>query len=408
MTRQQVAPILVTADTAISLPSLDISKGESGFDEAKIQDLIHRFPGCLPIREIDPAYSDPIAICRELSTRAGPIDNFLVTASGLPVLVECKLWRNPEGRRKVVGQILDYAKELTHWTSSDVEREVSRRIGADGITLLDRVRVHAPNVDEIAFNDSLSRNLRRGRFLLLIVGDGIREGVEAIAEYLERYSGLHFSLGLVELPIYELPSGEKLVAPRVLVRTKLVERQVVALPDGMTLVDVADEEEHEASVVEKEWDATAHDRFLFWSEFLPYLELDDKEQAIPKASRAGYLAFTLPAKGGWLTVYREKLKNRVGVFLSATRDTVGEAAMFAVVEDEAAILRELGGTAEVIERDGRRTVSDSKVFTDLTSPVDRHQAFLWLAERTNTFINVLRPRVRAVAQDAAEDRGALY
>ena len=53
----------------------------------------------------------------ELKTPAGPIDNFMVTPSGLPVLVECKLWRNPEARRQVVGQILDYAKELSRWQS---------------------------------------------------------------------------------------------------------------------------------------------------------------------------------------------------------------------------------------------------------------------------------------------------
>ena len=29
------------------------------------------------------------------------------------MLIECKLWRNPEARREVVGQILDYAKVLT-------------------------------------------------------------------------------------------------------------------------------------------------------------------------------------------------------------------------------------------------------------------------------------------------------
>ena len=69
-------------------------------------------------------FSGPVAICTELNTLAGPIDNFMVTPSGLPVLVECKLWRNPEARREVVSQILDYAKELSRWSSSDVQREV--------------------------------------------------------------------------------------------------------------------------------------------------------------------------------------------------------------------------------------------------------------------------------------------
>ena len=100
------------------------------------------------------------------------------------MLVECKLWRNPEGRREVVGQILYYAKELSRWSSSDLHREVNRRLKRDGNPLLEMVRAVEPKVDEIQFNDALTANLRRGRFLLLIVGDGIREGVEAIAEYL--------------------------------------------------------------------------------------------------------------------------------------------------------------------------------------------------------------------------------
>jgi hypothetical protein len=87
--------------------------------EADIQALVHEHPACLPIAEIDAMFSDAVPICTELNTPAGPIDNFMVTPSGLPVIVECKLWRNPEARREVVSQILDYAKELSRWSSSD-------------------------------------------------------------------------------------------------------------------------------------------------------------------------------------------------------------------------------------------------------------------------------------------------
>jgi hypothetical protein len=106
-------------------------------------------------------FSDAVPICTELNTgRAGAIDNFMVTPSGLPVLVECKLWRNPEARREVVSQILDYAKELSRWSSSDVQREVSHRLKRDGNPLLDMVRVVDPGVDEQQFNDALTANLR--------------------------------------------------------------------------------------------------------------------------------------------------------------------------------------------------------------------------------------------------------
>src|SRR6478735_235279 len=165
-------------------------------------------------------------MCTELNTLAGPIDNFIVTPSGLPVLVECKLWRNPEARREVVSQILDYAKELSRWSSSDVQREVIHRLKRAGNPLLDMVRAVDPEVDERQLNDALTADLRRGRFLLLIVGDGIREGVEAIAEYLQMHAGLRFSLGLIELPVYAMPDGSRLVTPRVLAKTMIVTREV--------------------------------------------------------------------------------------------------------------------------------------------------------------------------------------
>jgi hypothetical protein len=96
--------------------------GPNAVSEADLQNLIHAHPTALPIGEIDPMFVGAVPICTELSTPAGSIDNLMVTPSGLPVIVECKLWRNPEGRREVVGQILDYAKELSRWSSSDLQR----------------------------------------------------------------------------------------------------------------------------------------------------------------------------------------------------------------------------------------------------------------------------------------------
>jgi hypothetical protein len=268
----------------VRLTPLGLQSGDASVSEADIQALVHAHPACLPIAEIDPMFSGPVPICTELKTLAGPIDNFMVTPSGLPVLVECKLWRNPEGRREVVGQIIDYAKELSRWSSADVQREVGRRLKREGNPLLELVRVADPEVDEIQFNDALTANLRRGRFLLLIVGDGIREGVEAIAEYLHIHAGLHFSLGLVELPIYLMPNGDRLIAPRVLARATIVIRNVVALPEGYTLDEAADPAR--ATEIDPDRSASAEAQ-RFWAEFLADLKLDDPEQQIPSPARQG-------------------------------------------------------------------------------------------------------------------------
>ena len=278
MDRQHSAPLLLTSGTKDVVPLKPFTQqgGGQALSEADIQALVHAYPACLHIAEIDAMFSAPVPICTELNTPAGAIDNFMVTPSGLPVLVECKLWRNPEGRREVVGQILDYAKELSRWSSSDLQREVSRRLKRDGNPLLEMVRTFDPEVDEMQFNDALTANLRRGRFLLLIVGDGIGEGVEAIAEYFQVHSGLRFSLELVELPIYVMPDGvTRLVAPRVLARTTIVTRNIVALPDGYAI----EEPEDAASEPDPERGALAGEQQRFWKELLLAHQLSGTRRA---------------------------------------------------------------------------------------------------------------------------------
>jgi hypothetical protein len=401
--RQHSVPILVSATSGgAERLKLVARQGDGTVTEAYIQALVHEHPACLPIAEIDPTFSGPVAICTELNTPAGPIDNFMVTPSGLPVLVECKLWRNPEARRDVVSQILDYAKELSRWSSSDVQREVSHRLKRDGNPLLDIVRKVDPEIDERQFNDALTANLRRGRFLLLIVGDGIREGVEAIAEYLQLHAGLHFTLGLVELPIYGMPNGDRLVVPRVLARTHLIARNVVAVPDGYMV-----EAEDGGSVAEIDPDRAvpAEQSQRFWTEFIDdYLKLDDPEQPKPRPARLGYISLSLPAPVSWLTVYRGFRPDRVGIFLSCHRNTAGAYARQAIIDEwkaGGAVKDELDGTVRLDKTTfgSMDTIIDRLQVESLEQPEERKKAFCWLAERVNTFVNVLRPRMRSLAAD---------
>src|SRR5260221_14488702 len=113
MARQHSTPILLTKEGALALTPLGLTGGSDAVSEAEIQQLIHEHPGCLPIVEIDPLFANPVPICTELNTTAGPIDNFMVTATGLPVLVEGRLWGNPESRRQVFTQFFAYAKALS-------------------------------------------------------------------------------------------------------------------------------------------------------------------------------------------------------------------------------------------------------------------------------------------------------
>ena len=191
-----------------------ISSG--GIDEATLQDLLFRFPETLPIAAIDPAYAGTVPVCKELTLPSGYADALYVNHLGRLTLAEFKLWRNPQARREVIGQILDYAKDLASWEYEDLQRQVSLALGKSGNALYDLVRQQSPDLNEAEFVDNVSRHLRRGEFLLLIVGDGIHEGAANIVDFVQRHSGLHFNLAMVEAALYRDVSNCLIVQPRVL------------------------------------------------------------------------------------------------------------------------------------------------------------------------------------------------
>ncbi len=226
--RQFTTPLLIENGEAVPLGRVPF--GEKSYDESWLRDLLWDYPCLLPIAEIEPVFDGLLPVAWELQTRCGLIDLLFINSDGMITIVETKLWRNPEARRKVVAQIIDYAKDLAKWSYGDLVKAVKAATGStepDPIT-----SAVCDDGDESQFMDRVARNLRLGRFLLLIVGDGIRESVEEIADYLQHTPSLGFTLGLVEMALFRKGEGKNaslLVQPRILARTVEVERAVVTL-----------------------------------------------------------------------------------------------------------------------------------------------------------------------------------
>jgi hypothetical protein len=216
-----------------------VSLGEKEISEGWLQQRLLECPELLPIDEIDPGFGPLIAVGCEVGTAVGPMDNLYISAQGTLTLVEAKLWRNPEARRQVIGQILDYAKELSRWSYDDLDAK-AREVAGKSLWELVSGADNA-GLDESRFVDAVARNLKVGRFLLLIVGDGIREEMERLADFLQETPQLRFTLALVELQVYRLPNDERyLILPLIVGRTKEITRAVVrvASSDGAQ-VDVS-------------------------------------------------------------------------------------------------------------------------------------------------------------------------
>ena len=283
-------PLLVTGGVVKPLERVSLGAAGSSYNEDYVRNLAFENPACLPIAEIDSAYRNAVPICKELSTPAGPLDALYVTPEGRLVVLEAKLWRNPEARRKVVAQILDYAKELSRWSYEDLQRKVSQSTGRKGNSLMEIVREQHEDLDEAEFVDAVSRGLKQGRFLLLIVGDGIREGAASIADFIQRVGTLEFTFGLVELAFYGSEETGIFVQPRVLARTEIIQRQVVVMKEGALILE-EDVEEQEG---ETELSEGASWYVDFWGELLNGFELDDPEQVPANVTQKGNIFYAMP------------------------------------------------------------------------------------------------------------------
>ena len=395
MASQFAKPILIdTGGSSHPLERVSLSgESASAFDEAWLQQVLFRHPETLPVDEIDRAFAGVVPVCTELHTPAGPIDALYATPQGRLVVLETKLWRNPEARRTVVGQILDYAKELSRWTYGDLQREISRRTKRQGNALFDIVSEVAGELDEPTFVDEVSRSLRQGRFLLLICGDGIREGVAAITDFLERHGTLEFTFGLVEMAVYRVPDGGLLVQPRVLAQSLIVKRTVISLEsEAMAAVEEDDAAE--------ELDEFSRYYLRFWSDYAARLALDDPAVPLPRPARLGYVYVNMPkGSDAWITVYCLRQDERVGVYLTFRKGALGDRVFEELKQDRDRIDEELGVPIEWTSRDGKHRVDAVKNFPDIRDPQYRDDILDFLSDRTNRFVNAFRARIERIVEE---------
>ena len=370
------------------------------FSEKQIQDLIFEHPDCLPISDIDESYNPVIPICTELTTLAGPLDILMGTPNGDLVIIETKLWYNPEARRKVIAQILDYAKELTKWTYSDLQREVNKRLKTKGNSLYSIVAAKNPDLilSEIDFVDSVNRNLRIGKILLIIAGDGIREGAKEISEFLNKSAGLNFTLSLVEMPIFKTDDDEIIIFSRTSLKTTEIQKINIELPEGFTLTQDNFNENITTTDGEVAPDVLRRRKFYesFWSDFVAQLSFDDPSQLMPNLTTATNLGiYPGLSKTNWISAYFNKTLGEVGVYYRFHSNQNGQ-----MIKEQLSLyakeMREELGDKIIWNWDNglNRGFKVVLPISDVHDPKNRQIIIDFFNEWTNKFVNVIRPRLK--------------
>ncbi len=401
-------PILISSkgDPDILLERVPLTGGSGNYGEDWLQNLLYKHPKSLPIAEINPSFTGLIPICREMSTPAGPIDVLYATREGHLVILEAKLWRNPEARRKVIGQILDYAKELSHWSYETLDAAVRasrRREHCVSLSLFDVVSEQNAGLDEAQFIDAVSRRLRLGELLLLIAGDGIRENLKAITSFIEDHGTLHFTFGLVEMAIFLMPDGMHLVQPRVIAHSEVIRRIVVDLRgDRLNEHDSdADSARDESETIPRPDLEEQRTKYReFWREWMEKYPLDDKSQPVRNPAARENQFFDMPGESrGRMSAVAADKSGQVGIYLSFPRQPGCDAIFDAFLAEKATIESEVEQELKWDRNDKNQVVHVWKKFGARLFPEHRQEAQKWLGDVVNRFVNTFRPRIDAALRN---------
>lgn len=176
-----------------SLDALD----EAAFStEEELQVLIAEHPELLDGEQIRPGNARRwVLINREkgIAASAGSssvwaVDHLIVDQDAVPTLVEVKRGSNPEVRRTIVGQMLEYAAHAAEtWTAEELRESFEQGVKERGRKANDELAMllgtdSEPDAD--SFWDDVSTNLAAQRLRLLFVADAIPDPLAQVATFL--------------------------------------------------------------------------------------------------------------------------------------------------------------------------------------------------------------------------------
>ena len=382
--------------------------GEHSLSEAWLRDALYQTPELIPIGEAFPGTPGVVTVCTELPladrNSSLSLDVFGVTPNGRPVLIECKLWRNPEARRKVVTQILEYSALLRTLTYGSLEATLKRRLGwRSENPLFKHVREKFPDADEIGFVEGLTNSLESGEFLLLIAGDGIRTDAQTLVRLLEG-TGMVAQLAMMEVQLWQCDRGEAFfVAPTIPTRCEVEKYKVFVGPDNQPL-SVAESTDPHDGITESDQTGSGPRRRdpeeiqaekAFWHDFLQTLQFDNPEQELPVYRHPNHVRAPMPYPAHRIVLYKKK-DGEAGVFIVVKNDEEGERLAEWLEADLEAITEEVGLPVEAL----RRSKTNAPYFRAIenfdteSEKIDARQAD-WLRDAANRMVNAFRPRVEA-------------
>ena len=226
MTNQSDEIYALNGKSLKKIPSRNMRQGFQGKSlEDALQTLLEKYPEIIPGVQIDPSSEEPprfALLRREIPVAGWSLDHLYVDQFGVLTLVETKLLQNPESRRDVIGQIVEYAANARDAWGSGLARQYAAEFWSKkGRELDDVIQERFPDLDHVDLWRSVENNLRQGHIRLMIAADTLQPEVRRMIEYLNNEMQNVEVLGL-ELRMYGEDEERLIFVPRIIGQTQAI------------------------------------------------------------------------------------------------------------------------------------------------------------------------------------------
>ena len=184
--------------------------------EAALQNILYESPEIIPIEKLGGDLLKPRLFIKEAGLPgSGNTDLIGIDENGGITIIECKLATNADIRRKVIGQVLEYAAHLWHMGYDEFDK-ICCRVEKWGDRSLEDA-MSEKMVDALQgwskedFKDSVASTLERGDFHLIIAVDALNDELKRIIEFLNSRGENSPKIHALEMRQFETPEFQVLV-----------------------------------------------------------------------------------------------------------------------------------------------------------------------------------------------------
>jgi hypothetical protein len=161
-------------------------------EEETFESTLEKYPDAFPISEINPLAKVAVPIGRQVTLGNNSLDLLFLDDTGSLLAIECKLIQNPEARREVVAQLIEYGMTIEKDWDVDKVRAIAdgylleKELEGGLISHLNRAleRAGYPSIPEKSLTQKLRSKVKKP--FLVVAGNRLDQRALVLSDYVKK------------------------------------------------------------------------------------------------------------------------------------------------------------------------------------------------------------------------------